>query len=270
VKIGKGNMMVSVEFNDVTFQYSKSVAPVLENFNWKATKPASIALLGENGAGKSTFLRLLAGFLDCSSGEIRINGRKVKGVDSIKQQVTFLPENSKLFLVGPTPKKDLMRIVDDENKVNKLYSRFDVQHLSDKKLYELSEGQRRLLAIIHGFQVPNKLLLLDEPTIGLDTRGRGILFQLLEEATAQGKLIIVATNDSRIFSKMDSILVVKDCKPVLSGPTKDIVYQLSSATELIPNQVVRLVQRLEKRLEKDIPHVLNITEFNQFIGGEEN
>ncbi|MFX0184811.1 MAG: ATP-binding cassette domain-containing protein [Candidatus Hodarchaeota archaeon] len=256
--------MVEVVVKDVWFKYPGSKDFVLQSFNWINKKPQAIGLLGINGCGKTTFVKLLAGILRPTRGEIRINGNLVKNVNSTKNIVGFVPENAKLFLVGPTMRKDLLRIVKDENLVESTLNQYKFTSLADKKLYHLSEGQRRLFAIFSSFQLPKKILFFDEPTIGLDTKGRELFSHLIQKSTDEGKMILISTNDPRILPNLDHLLVIKGGTSFMEGPPNEVLYRLENETELVPNQIVRLITSLRKKYE-NFPPIVSVKEFNEVI-----
>ena len=256
--------MNSIQLENLWFQYSAMKNYILKSFNWEKNKPGTIGLLGTNGCGKTTLLKLIAGIITPSKGSILIDNKKMSK-KIMRQKVVFVPENARLFLVGPTPWKDLYRIIKDQIKVDKLIDQYGFRNLADKKLYHLSEGQRRLVAIFHAFQVPSQIILLDEPTIGLDSSGRQFLFHLLEKAKEQGKIIFVSSNDSRIFPQMDELIVIQHGTLFLNGSPKEVLFELERTTELIPNQIIRLITSMEEKLGRELPHVLSTEEFNRLI-----
>ena len=152
-----------------------------------------IAIRGPRQSGKTTLLKLIAGIVAPSKGNILIDSKEIKK-RKLKDKVVFVPENARLFLVGPTLRKDLNRIIKEEEQTNGLIDQYGFNDLADKKLYHLSEGQRRLSAIFNAFQVPSQFILLDEPTVGLDSRGRLLLFHLFEKAKDKGKVVFVSSN----------------------------------------------------------------------------
>jgi ABC-type multidrug transport system ATPase subunit len=256
--------MNSIRFENLWFQYPDMKNYILKSFYWEKDKSGTIGLLGINGSGKTTLLKLIAGIITPSKGSILIDNKKITK-KMLKEKVVFVPENARLFLVGPTPRKDLYRIIKEHIKVENLINQFNFRNLADKKLYHLSEGQRRLIAIFHAFQVPSQIILLDEPTIGLDSSGRQLLFHLLEEAKEEGKIIFVSSNDSRIFPQMDELMVIRHGTLFLNGPPKEVLFELERNTELIPNQIIRLIASIEEKLGEKIPHFLSPEEFNQFL-----
>ncbi len=256
--------MFTISINDLSFRYPGTKKYILKSFSWETDEPRTIGLLGTNGCGKTTLLRLLTGSLTPTQGSILYNNQDIKKFKR-RINIVYVPENARLFLIGPTPRKDLNRIIKEQKNVEVLFRQYNFANLADKKLYHLSEGQRRLLAIFIAFQLPSKLLLLDEPTIGLDTKGRELLFHLLDQAKHQGKLVLVSSNDSRIFPKLEELVVIRDGSLFLQGSPREVLYELEKSTELIPNQIVRLISWFEEETGQKIPHCLTSEEFNQFL-----
>lgn len=197
-----------------------------------------------------------------------IDGKSVVGVKSTHRVVSFVPENAKLFLVGPTGLQDLLRIDPNPDKVDRLLSRYKLADIANSKLYTLSEGQRRLLALFAAFQLPRRILLFDEPTIGLDTSGRQLFTQLVSEATQAGRMVFIATNDSRLFSHVDKIVVLEGGGIKLDGMTRDILYRLEEETDLVPSQLVRTIKGFQS-LYPNFPSVLHIEELNNLLSRRE-
>lgn len=256
--------MITISIKDLSFHYPGTKNYILKAFSWEREKPGMIGLLGTNGCGKTTLLRLMTRSLTPTQGSISYKNGDKKDFKREKN-IVYVPENARLFLVGPTPQKDLNRIIKDQNHVDVLLKRHNFTNLAEKKLYHLSEGQRRLIAIFIAFQIQSRLLLLDEPTIGLDTRGRELLFHLLDQAKHQGKIVIVSTNDSRVFPQLDELIVIHKGTLFLQGSPREILFELEKRTELIPNQIVRLITSLEEEISQKIPHCLTSEEFNQIL-----
>ena len=256
-----GINVLSICVEDVWFRYSGTKNYILEEFSFKKIEPGTIGILGTNGCGKSTFLKLIGGIYSPSLGKIRMNEKKLNERKKT-ERIIYVPENARLFLIGPTPKKDLNRIIQDPNQVDKLLDEHQFTHLANKKLYNLSEGQRRLVAIFNAFQIPSSIIILDEPTIGLDAKGRELLFYLFEQAKRQGKIVFVASNDPRIFPKLGELVIIRNGRLFQRGLPKDILYNLEESSELIPNQIPRLIRSLELQLERKLPRCLTAAELN--------
>ncbi|MHA2365125.1 MAG: ATP-binding cassette domain-containing protein [Candidatus Hodarchaeales archaeon] len=254
--------MVSLKISNVDFQYPASSEKIMNGIEWFTKSPNLVGLLGINGSGKSTFLKIISGILFPTKGKVFMDDHPIKGVKSTKKVVAFIPENAKLFLIGPTPRKDLLRIIKDPTIVDKLIKEANLDHIADNKLYHLSEGERRLFAIFNAFHLPSSIILLDEPTIGLDQKGRELLFKLFDKAKQSNKIVIVSTNDNRVYSHLEELIVLHNGNITLQGPPRTILYQLEEKTGIVPNQIVRLISKLETGIKRSLPHCLDIKEFN--------
>ncbi|MHA2295529.1 MAG: ATP-binding cassette domain-containing protein [Candidatus Hodarchaeales archaeon] len=257
--------MVEIHFDDIWFHFPNNKDYILESFNWKWTDGGIIGLLGTNGCGKTTLLKIIAGIYSTVRGRFLINGKHVKSYKSTKEIVTYVPENAKLFLIGPTPRIDLYRILRDEEVVNDSLNLHGLSDIANKKLYHLSEGQRRLIAIFNAFHISREIVLLDEPTIGMDRKGRLLFFKLLELAKKEKKLVIIATNDPRVYPCFDKILVIQDKTLLMSGSPKEVLYLLEEKTGLLPNQIVRLVHSVENQTDWKLPQLVTVDELSEFL-----
>ncbi|MFX0063203.1 MAG: ATP-binding cassette domain-containing protein [Candidatus Hermodarchaeota archaeon] len=255
----------TISLKNVWFRYPGVKKFLLKSLTWDKPEPGVVGLLGTNGCGKTTLLKLIAGILKPIQGTVQINHKAVKGINYTKNIITFVPENAKLFLIGPTPRKDLYRIINDQKIVEELFNQYGFKELADKKLYHLSEGQRRLIAYFIAFQLPSNILIFDEPTIGLDAKGRQIFSKLLDQAVQQGKISLISSNDPRIFSLLEEIIVIHERTLFLQGSPKEVLYRLEEETELIPNQIVRLIRSLELDLDRKFPHYLKVEELNNSL-----
>jgi len=257
--------MYEIIIKNISFAYSRNKQSKfkIKRINYRISTSKAIGLLGSNGSGKTTLIKLILGLLSPMEGEIFINNKKILGIKSTKEIISFVPENAKLFLIGPTAREDISRIIHDESIVDNLLISSKINENADKKLYHLSEGQRRIYAIFNSFQLNRSIYIFDEPTIGLDKNGRQLFLDLISKAKLQDKIIIVATNDSRLFSHFDELMVLEKGSLILSGNTNEVLYQLELKTKILPNQIVRLIQKLETKSNKKLPHFLSVEEFNQ-------
>jgi energy-coupling factor transport system ATP-binding protein len=254
-----------VRLNQINFRYNKRTDWILENVNLQLGKGESIGLVGINGSGKSTMMKIILGIEKTVKGEVEIKNRRIRRTRRSKQDCTYVPENAKLFLIGPTPFKDLEKQLKNKEEVSQLYQKYKMSRLMNRKLYHLSEGERRLFSLINSFQFDDDIILLDEPTIALDKKGREILLSLIEENKKRGKTIVLASNDPRIITTLDRIIVIKDGKITLDGCPREVLYELEKQTDLVPNQTVRFIQKLEEQTGKNLPRVLNPSEFNSLF-----
>lgn len=259
LKKDKHEIVLNVE--DVSFRYNRR--PILENINFEIYPGNIIGLLGINGSGKSTLLRLISGILKPNKGKVLLFGNKIKGLRHTSKYVAYVPENAKLFLMGPTPLDDIKKTKVDLDIVKEELSKFGFWHLISRKLYHMSEGERRILAIYTAFLSDKRFILLDEPTIGLDEEGRNLLYTCIERAKKEGKIVIIATNDQRILPFFDKLVVIEERKIALKGTPQKILYELEKKTKLVPNQLVRFILELEESFKAELPHIITVEEISE-------
>jgi energy-coupling factor transport system ATP-binding protein len=264
-KIADDENDVSVRLDNINFRYNSKTAMVLKDIDLSLYAGQSVGLMGINGSGKSTLLKVISGINKPVKGELYLNNSRVKSIRRSKNHVILVPENAKLFLIGPTPFRDLSRIIKEPKTIQLLYTETALTHLMNKKLYHLSEGERRLFAIVNAFQFSDDIIIIDEPTIGLDKRGRKILSNFIKSATTNNKTVIMASNDPRIFVDLDRLIVIQDGKIGLDGDPREVLYELENKTDLIPNQIVCFIQMMEEQFQLKLPHFVNANEVNEFL-----
>jgi len=254
-----------LKMQNIFFKYPSGKRLIIENLDYAIEKGKLVGLLGVNGSGKSTLLRLITGSLKPKLGQVILEDKNIKGIRSTTEKIIFIPENAKLFLVGPTPRDDLVKTSADLNLIEEKLRKYGFSHLLDRKLYHMSEGERRLMSIFTAFQFNKPLILLDEPTIGLDSNGRKLFFECLQEAKKRDQLVIVSTNDQRIFPYFDEIIVLNERTIQMRGTPREVLYKLEENTDMIPNQIVRMIQKAEKETKSSFPHFLTTEELEEFL-----
>lgn len=255
-----------ITFDEVRFRYDSKSSWVLDNLSFSIKTGQIIGLLGANGSGKSTLLKLIAGILNADEGSYYLGEKKVKKVRHTKNEVIYIPENAKLFLVGPTPLDDLTKLVSNREKAQILFEANHLDHLMNRKIYHMSEGERRLMALFIAFHSQAKILLLDEPTIGMDKKGRALFEKMIKKAQKGNKIVIIASNDNRINSYTTDLMVLSKKKKMVYGKTRDVLYSLNDYPSLFPNQVVNLILELEDHYNVSLPHPISINELKFLLG----
>ncbi len=256
----------SLIIENLEYQYPHATSPTIKDVSLKIREPRIIGLLGANGSGKTTLLKLITGFLRPQRGNVFINGQRISSIKVARSLACFVPENAKLFIAEPTPVNDLTKILKNSQKATEAYEFHDLlKNLKHQKIYHLSEGQRRLIAIFNSFHVNKPLLLFDEPTIGLDVRGRMLFQEMALKAKNNGKTVMVATNDSRLFPFFDELIILYQGQILLQGIPRKILYQLEEVTGLRPNQAIILKKMLEQALDISLPPCITINEMNEFL-----
>ncbi|MGI5851827.1 MAG: ABC transporter ATP-binding protein [Caldicoprobacterales bacterium] len=184
-----------LKVNEVTKKYGKVLAVDQMSFE---VDPGEIAvLLGPNGAGKSTIIKCIAGLLQYD-GEISVDGHMNKGIEA-KQILGYVPETAALF-DSLTVEEHInfiakaYRLKDYEDYANELFERFDLSDKTDKLGRELSKGMQQKVSICCGVIIRPKVVLFDEPMIGLDPKAIKEFKKLFTELKDQGCSILISTH----------------------------------------------------------------------------
>ncbi|MGO4121826.1 energy-coupling factor ABC transporter ATP-binding protein [Arthrobacter sp. YAF16] len=182
-----------------------------------------IGVIGANGSGKSTLLRMLNGLVAPSSGAVAVSGfDTVRDVRAVRRRVGFVFTDPLSQLVMPTGREDvelsLRRSVRNAGERRALaeacLERFGLLGLADQSVYELSGGERQLVALAAVLAVNPDILVLDEPSTLLDLRNRELLRRTLAGLDQQ---IVLSTHDLDLALDLDRVLVVDDGKIVFDG-----------------------------------------------------
>ena len=191
-----------------------------------------VALVGHNGSGKSTFLRLAAGLLELTAGEIEVAGYPV-GAPEARAALSFVPDNPVLY-DDLSVREHLAYIASlhgvdaSEAQLDELIAAIGLAERADDLPARFSRGLRQKAALAVGLVRPFQVLLVDEPFVGLDVPGRQALLSLLDEAHAAGAAIVVATHEPSYVERVDRCLALRDGRLIHDGPST-------------PDEVVRLV-----------------------------
>jgi ABC-type multidrug transport system ATPase subunit len=181
-----------------------------------------VALVGHNGSGKSTFLRLAAGLLDATEGWIEIVGEPAGSTEACAT-TSYLPDEPVLYddlsvREHLTYVAALYGAVPGDAEQDDLLGRLGLAHRADDLPSRFSRGLRQKASIALGLIRPFELLLVDEPFVGLDTTGRAAMLELLDEASTRGAAVVVATHDPSFVERATRCVGLRDGALVHDGP----------------------------------------------------
>lgn len=212
---------------------TKSYADLVALAPLDVTVPAGqlLALIGHNGSGKSTFLRLAAGLLDLSGGEIEVAGAPA-GTSPARAALSFLPDDPVLYddlsvreHLGYVAALHGAEVSADD--VDAVIERVGLAHRADDLPSRFSRGLRQRTSIAIGLIRPFEILLVDEPFVGLDLAGKQALLGIFDELHADGAAIVVATHDPIFVERADRCVALRDGDVIHDGPaTPDDVASL--------------------------------------------
>ena len=198
-----------IKAEDVYYRYSKKEKDVLEKLSLTVYDNEILGLVGGNGVGKTTLLKNLAGIRSFYSGKIEIdnkNIRKYKGNTLYKNLIAYLPQDPLTLFLKRTVGEDLEYYVKsldlDKALLEELLVKFDLKPLLEMSSYDLSGGELQKCAFTKILLSKPKILLLDEPTKGMDFSLREELKEILRDLKAKGATIIIATHDLEFIASV--------------------------------------------------------------------
>jgi energy-coupling factor transport system ATP-binding protein len=183
----------ALEFDEVFFRYSRSSPDVLADLSFKVGKGEMYCILGGNGSGKTTSLSTAAGLLKPYSGTIKVFGKKLKDYKNrslYRECLALLPQDVQTVFLKNTVREELAEVGASPDIIP-----FDLTPLLDKHPYDLSGEQMQLAALAKVMAAKPKLLLLDEPTKGLDANAKSMFIGVLRKLKEQGTTIVIVTHD---------------------------------------------------------------------------
>ena len=211
-----------LDVRGLCFSYEPGL-PVLDDVNLTVGRGQQVAVVGPNGGGKTTLFRLIVGALAANAGQIALDGvplrRNRTGLLSLRQQVQLVLQDPDDQLFAASVYQDVsfgpinLGLPPDEvrERVTDALAALDVAHVADRPTHLLSYGQRKRVSIAGAVALRPRLLILDEPTAGLDPSGVEALLHTLATLRAAGTTLVLSTHDVDLaFRWADQVAVVAD------------------------------------------------------------
>lgn len=226
-------MSSAIDALGVTKQFVHSDTLVLNDVNFTITSGTKVGLIGPNGAGKSTLMKILAGVIPPSQGSVLIQGHDLTREPMAAKRAIRLVQQSTafdMFLDGTAALKIAAKFFGAPDPASnpwvvELIERFDLTEHMHKPTFMLSGGQLRKLQIIRALQRPASILILDEPTVGLDLASKMQLFDVLNQIVReQGASLMLSSHIlSEVESLCDEILLLQSGRIVAHDQTNNLV-----------------------------------------------
>lgn len=249
-----------IECDSVRFGYGKTKdAELIHGISLSIEDGEFVALTGENGAGKSTFSKLLAGILKPSDGKICVNG-----IDTKKAKNSMLAKTTGFLFQDPDRQLCTYTVRDEiafgqkalktgteeeiSKRTEKIIERFGFN--PDEAPFSLSRGQRQRLALASIIAVEPKVMILDEPTTGLDYKECMEIMSAVKELNKNGTTVIMVCHDMElVLDFARRMIVLADGKIEADGKTLEIIRrkEILQKTCLLPPQIIQIALELEEK-----------------------
>jgi energy-coupling factor transport system ATP-binding protein len=219
----------AISLTEVGISYGSQIA--LKSITTKIFEGEIVALMGRNGAGKSSLLQTIVGVKNLDTGKISVFGGAPEGLKGKQRRTTvgYIPQEPSDLLYAQSVSQECAQ-ADKDNEIESgtTFSllRNLVPSISEKTHpRDLSEGQRLALALAVVLSAQPRALILDEPTRGLDYQSKSLLIQILKDFVGQsGKSVIIATHDVELVAELaDRVIFLSEGEIVADGPTLDIL-----------------------------------------------
>lgn len=221
---------IRIDIENVSFGYEKN-EKILSDISLKCGEHDSIGLIGVNGVGKSTLLKVLVGLNLDFTGNIRVEEIPVQKetLPKIREKIGYVFQDSENQLFTSTVFNDIafgprnygLPEPEVRSRVEHALELVNIRHLRDKQIYKMSGGEKKMVAIATILSMTPDIILMDEPSIALDPKNRRNLIQILNQFE---HLKIIASHDlDMILETCSRTILLSDGKIVADGDTKEIL-----------------------------------------------
>ena len=219
--------MSIIEIKNVSKWYQKN--QVIKNINLEFEGNSIIGYIGQNGAGKSTTIKMLAGLITDFEGEINILGMDIKkNIIEVKKHIGYIPEQAILYecltpveyleFIGGLHEIESAKL---NTKILELLKIFDLYEKADERMTSFSKGMKQKVLLIAGFIHNPEIILLDEPLSGLDANAVILVKEILVQLKLAGKTIFYSSHIMDVVEKMSDKIVIIDKGEIIANDTID-------------------------------------------------
>lgn len=224
-----------VDFKNVTVKYRavKGEPPkIFDDFSLEIGRGEKIALIGSNGAGKSTMLKLMMGLIRPESGQVLLSGRPAADLpkEELGRTISMVYQNPEEMFIKDSIRKDIeyamkvRKVAEYEKRTDELLEMFRLTELQDRDGRLLSGGQMRRASLAVGIALQPEILLLDEPTANLDIATRREIMKTLQMLKGVTDTVVIATHDMQLVCDWAERLIVLSAGYVIADGTKEEIF----------------------------------------------
>lgn len=225
-----------IQMKNVSYAYENS-GYVLRNMNFSVSKGSFTAIMGANGAGKSTAMHLMSGILPCKSGKIRLFGKDIKkyrASELYNGVVAVLPQKCESLFAGNTIREDLETVLKNsgcdaterEKRINEVAQFTEISQLLDRHPYDVSGGEMQRSALAMVLLKKPEIIFMDEPTKGMDNLFKKRFAMKIRELCNQGVAVVMVSHDTEFCAEYcDECAMISDGICVLKNNRYDFFSQ---------------------------------------------
>ncbi|BDR69155.1 ABC transporter [Clostridium tetani] len=222
---------VVMEIEKLNFEYERGYK-ILKDLSFKLHRGEIMTVMGENGAGKSTLFKIIAGMIDKYKGKVLIDNKNIKSL-KLKERIKkigYLSQNPNDYFGRKTVFEEVGYTLKNigeykEEKVEQVMKLLNISYLEDKNPRDLSGGEKQRVAIACTIITDPEILILDEPTRGMDAEAKENLGEIIKTLAEVGKSIVVITHDSDFAGDYShSVMLMFNGEIVAKGCARDILY----------------------------------------------
>ena len=236
----------ALKLKEVWFRYEKDSPDVLQSMDLTVPKGSMFAIVGGNGAGKSTTLKTIAGICKPYRGSVEIFGKnikKYKAGELFRDCVGMLPQDPKSLFVKSTVREELEEMNGEGEKIREIAELCQISHLMDNHPYDLSGGEQQRTALAKVLLTEPRLLLLDEPTKGLDNFFKIRLAEMLCKLKERGITIVMVSHDVEFCAEYADLVSMFFDGQILTTDTPRRFFGQNSFYTTAANRMSRCVFR---------------------------
>jgi len=257
---------VIVQLNGVRYSYD-GASNALDGIDLEVRTGELLAVIGKNGSGKTTLVKHFNGLIKPDSGEVFVNGKTTRNasVAELSRTVGMVFQNPNLHLFEDSVEAELSFILKNlgknkKEKTEEYLRKFGLENLRQSYPRDLSGGEKQRLAIASIFVSEPQVLVLDEPTRGMDYSSKRHLMGLLAEYAKAGNSVVLVSHDiEAVAGFSDRVVLLEDGRIIADGPTNGVL----SGSPVFSTQINRFVRRLGKSGNNVDENILTLNELLQ-------